>query len=82
MHPHSLNESILQGLMRTEGAVLRQLAPGNSNSSPWRVLLKDKRSDQFVQVGVVVLFVPRRVLSQGAVQRGCVGVPPLPLLTS
>jgi hypothetical protein len=40
-----------QGLMRTEGAVLRQLAPGSSSSSsPWRVLLKDKRSDQFVQV--------------------------------
>jgi hypothetical protein len=48
-----------QGLMRTEGAVLRQLAPsggggGSSSeaatSSPWRVLLKDGRSDNFIQV--------------------------------
>ena len=38
--------------MRTEGAVLRVLAPGSSgsSSSPWRVLLKDRRSDQFMQV--------------------------------
>jgi hypothetical protein len=42
--------------MRTEGAVLRQLAPGSSTgaSSPWRVLLKDRRSDQFLQVGLPV----------------------------
>lgn len=51
-HPHHT-----QGLMRTEGAVLRQLAPpagggssGPEANSPWRVLLKDGRSDNFIQV--------------------------------
>lgn len=51
---YSLTITATQGLMRTEGAVLRTLAPGSSasSSSPWRVLLKDKRSDHFVQVGL------------------------------
>lgn len=37
-----------QGLVRAEGAVLRQLS-GSAAASPWRVLLKE--GEQFVQVG-------------------------------
>ncbi|WIA23209.1 hypothetical protein OEZ86_010097 [Tetradesmus obliquus] len=37
-----------QGLVRAEGAVLRQLS-GSAAASPWRVLLKE--GDDFVQVG-------------------------------
>jgi hypothetical protein len=37
-----------QGLVRAEGAVLRQLS-GGAAGSPWRVLLKE--GEQFVQVG-------------------------------
>jgi hypothetical protein len=37
----------LQGLVRAEGAVVRQLS-GSAAASPWRVLLKE--GEQFVQV--------------------------------